>query len=41
MKSLVSSTLGIEWIRLHPGSFENIPEGKDVFARILLNTLNQ
>lgn len=34
MKSLVSLSLGSEWIRLHPDSLDDIPEARDVFASI-------
>jgi pimeloyl-ACP methyl ester carboxylesterase len=33
-RSLVSASLGAGWIRLHPDSVENIPEGQDLFANI-------
>ena len=33
-RSLVSASLGAGWIRLHPDSVENIPEGQDLFASI-------
>ncbi len=41
MKSLVSSSLGSGWIRLHPDSLENIPAAQDVFASISPNTIKQ
>ncbi len=34
MRSLASASLGAGWIRLHPDSLENIPEGQDFFASI-------
>jgi pimeloyl-ACP methyl ester carboxylesterase len=34
MESLISASLGSGWIRLHPDSLENIPEGQDAFASI-------
>ncbi len=32
--ALVNASLGAGWIRLHPESIENIPEGQDFFATI-------
>jgi pimeloyl-ACP methyl ester carboxylesterase len=32
--ALVNASLGVGWIRLHPESIENIPEGQDFFATI-------
>ena len=32
--ALVNASLGPGWIRLHPESIENIPEGQDFFATI-------
>ena len=32
--ALINATLGAGWIRLHPESIENIPEGQGFFANI-------
>jgi pimeloyl-ACP methyl ester carboxylesterase len=34
MRSLTNASLGAGWIRLHPDSLENVPEGQDFFASI-------
>jgi pimeloyl-ACP methyl ester carboxylesterase len=41
IKSLMSASLGSEWIRLNPDSLENITEGQDLFASISPNTVKQ
>ena len=41
IKLQLSTALGPAWIRLHPESLENIPEAKDLFASISLNTVVQ
>ena len=40
-KSLLSFSLGSEWIRLHPESVENHPEFQDMFSSIPPNTKEQ
>jgi pimeloyl-ACP methyl ester carboxylesterase len=41
IKLMASTSLGPAWIRLHPESLETIPEAKDLFTSIPLNTLVQ
>lgn len=39
--SLMSFSLGLEWIRMHPESIENIPDGRDLFAIVSPHTVKQ
>ncbi|MEJ7640812.1 MAG: alpha/beta hydrolase [Candidatus Nitrosocosmicus sp.] len=41
IESLMSFSLGSEWIRMHPESIENIPDAQDFFAIVSPHTVKQ
>jgi hypothetical protein len=41
VKTLLSIPMGSVWMKLHPNFLESVPEAKDLFAGIPLNTIRQ